>query len=97
MVSYREKTKRVLTPYLRPSNRLNIVPFNGKPVNGLKNINGSDYKIYFENPIKNALKLGEDVEIDILVKWVNGLPDTIITRYRINGGDWFVREFENIK
>ena len=78
-----------------PSNRLNIIAFNGKPVRGMKNINGSAYKTGFEHPIQKA---GSSVEVDIAIRWdSSGRATSITAQYRVGTGDWYGQSYLNVQ
>ena len=83
-----------------PTNRLNVVPGNGKPLtDGLPNLNQGAYK-RFENQVA---KLAEDPNntVDVRVQPhydpsnMTNRPDGFVASYRVNDGDWIEREFVN--
>jgi hypothetical protein len=83
-----------------PTNRLNVVPGNGKPLgDGLPNLNQGPYKT-FENQIaKLAADPHNTVEVRIRPQYDPGnltnRPDEFAVGYRVNGGKWMEREFTN--
>jgi len=83
-----------------PTNRLNVVPGNGKPLtDGLPNLNQGAYK-RFENQVAHlAGEPNNTVEVRVQPHYDAGnltnRPDGFAAAYRINGGDWIEREFVN--
>jgi hypothetical protein len=68
-----------------PTNRLNVVPGNGKPLSdGLPNLNQGPYKA-FENSIRPQYNASN----------LTTRPDEFNAAYRVNGGKWIEREFVN--
>lgn len=83
-----------------PTNRLNVVPGNGKPLtDGLPNLNQGAYK-RFENQVAHlAADPNDTVEVRVEPHYNAGnltnRPDGFTAAYRVNGGDWIEREFVN--
>jgi hypothetical protein len=83
-----------------PTNRLNVVAGNGKPLDdGLPNLNQGAYK-RFENQVAQlASDPHNTVEMRIQPQYSPGnlttRPDGFAAAYRVNGGDWIEREFVN--
>lgn len=82
-----------------PTNRLNVVPGNGKPIgDGLPNLNNGAYK-RFENRIARLVEDGHEVEVRIGAQYNPGntssRPDRFIAQYRVDGGDWVRHSFIN--
>jgi hypothetical protein len=83
-----------------PTNRLNVVPGNGKPLgDGLPNLNQGPYKA-FENQIaKLASDPHNTVELRIRPQYnasnLTSRPDEFNVAYRVNGSKWIEREFVN--
>jgi DNA/RNA non-specific endonuclease len=83
-----------------PTNRLNVVPANGKPLgDGLPNLNQGAYK-RFENQIaKLAADPHNAVDVRIMSRYDGGnlttRPDEFTVAYRVNDGRWIEREFVN--
>lgn len=76
-----------------PTNRLNVVPGNGKPIgDGVPNLNTGAFQ-QFENRIRDLNNSGRDVEIRVEPKYTDGnttsRPDTFDAYYREAGGVWF--------
>ncbi|MEG3175300.1 DNA/RNA non-specific endonuclease [Sphingomonas sp. RB3P16] len=82
------------------TNRLNVVPGNGKPIgDGLPNLNTGAYK-RFENTVADiAAQPGNRVEVKIRAEYgdsnATNRPDQIIGSYRVNGGKWREQSFVN--
>jgi hypothetical protein len=82
------------------TNRLNVVPGNGKPIgDGLPNLNQGAYK-KFENTVAGlAEKPGNKVEVRIEAKYgtdnATSRPDSFQASYRVNGGAWRTQTFVN--
>lgn len=82
-----------------PTNRLNVVPGNGKPIgDGLPNLNNGDYK-RFENELARLAEAGHEVDMRISPQYNPGntssRPDTFVAEYRVDGGDWIDQTFPN--
>jgi hypothetical protein len=83
-----------------PTNRLNVVPGNGKPLgDGLPNLNQGAYK-RFENQIaKLAADPHNAVDVRVMSRYDAGnlttRPDEFAVAYRVNDGRWIEREFVN--
>ena len=82
-----------------PTNRLNVVPGNGKPFGDEPNLNQGAYK-KFENQVRTlAADPANRVEIKVEPVYDPGnmttRPDQIIGSYRVNGGDWVIQQFSN--
>lgn len=82
-----------------PTNRLNVVPGNGKPIGDkLPNLNNGAYK-RFENTIADLRAKGSEVEIRVSAEYnpgnLSNRPDTFIAEYRVDGGRWVNQEFAN--
>jgi YD repeat-containing protein len=88
-----------------PVNRLNVVPGNGRAETlpdgtVLKNLNGSDYKVRFENRVA---EIGRATEKPVAVKIEPGYlpgnfgsrPDIISASYQLRSGKWVVVRFNN--
>lgn len=80
------------------TNRLNVVPGNGKPIgDGQPNLNQGAFK-RFEN---NVSKLAEknDVEVRVEARYdaanASSRPDEFVASYRVNGGRWRTQTFDN--
>jgi len=83
-----------------PTNRLNVVPGNGKPLtDGLPNLNQGAYKRFENQVAKLASDPNSAVDVRIQVDYNTGnmttRPDGFTASYRVNGGDWIEREFVN--
>lgn len=48
-----------------PINRLNVVPGNGKPINGVANLNQGAYSSQFESKVKALVASGKKVEVRV--------------------------------
>ncbi|MEP7041730.1 MAG: DNA/RNA non-specific endonuclease [Dokdonella sp.] len=82
-----------------PTNRLNVVPGNGKPIgDGLANLNNGAYK-RFENEIANLRAGGHEVEMRVSPQYnpgnVSSRPDRFVAEYRTDGGRWITHKFPN--
>ncbi|MEN4903294.1 DNA/RNA non-specific endonuclease [Luteimonas sp. TWI662] len=86
-----------------PTNRLNVVPGNGKPLpDGTKNLNTGAYGHQFEGQIR-ALKQ-ENPELDVQIRVepyydagnTTSRPDGFVAAYRQEGGKWVEFDFDNI-
>jgi DNA/RNA non-specific endonuclease len=83
-----------------PTNRLNVVPGNGKLLgDGLPNLNQGAYK-RFENQIaKLAADPHNAVDVRVMSQYDAGnlttRPDEFAVAYRVNDGRWVEREFVN--
>ncbi|WP_440222994.1 DNA/RNA non-specific endonuclease [Dokdonella sp. MW10] len=82
-----------------PTNRVNVVPGNGKPIgDGLPNLNNGAYK-RFENQIAGLLENGHDVDMQVTLTYNPGntttRPDAFVASYRVDGGDWIDHSFIN--
>ncbi|WP_394003489.1 DNA/RNA non-specific endonuclease [Luteimonas sp. WGS1318] len=82
-----------------PTNRLNVVPGNGKPIgDGLPNLNNGDYK-RFENQLARLAEAGHDVDMRVSPQYNPGntssRPDAFVAEYRVDGGDWIDQTFPN--
>ncbi len=82
-----------------PTNRLNVVPGNGKPIgDGLPNLNNGAYK-RFENTIAELREQGHAVEIRVSPEYnpgnLSSRPDNFVAEYRTDGGRWIEHEFPN--
>jgi hypothetical protein len=83
-----------------PTNRLNVVPGNGKPLtDGLPNLNQGAYKRFENQVAKLAADPHNMVEVRVRPEYNPGnltnRPDGFAAAYRVNGGDWIEREFVN--
>jgi hypothetical protein len=83
-----------------PTNRLNVVPGNGKPLSdGLPNLNQGAYKRFENQVAKLASDPNNTVDVRIGAEYNPGnattRPDGFTAAYRVNGGDWIEREFVN--
>lgn len=83
-------------------NRLTVVPGHGKRIAGSSepNLNGSAYKVQFENVVRNILDSTDQiVEVDIECVYNSGnhsnRPDVFRVRFRTDAGDWKVVSFPN--
>jgi hypothetical protein len=83
-------------------NELTVVPGNGKPVSGdpNPNLNGSAYKVEFENIVRSILDTtSQVVEIQVVSVYNSGnttsRPDVFEVRFRTDAGDWVARQFVN--
>lgn len=86
-----------------PTNRLNVVPGNGKPLpDGTKNLNTGAYGHQFEGQIRDLLRANPDMRVEMRVEPVynagntTNRPDAFIAAYRAEGGRWIEYEFDNI-
>jgi len=82
-----------------PTNRLNVVPGNGKPIgDGLPNLNNGEYK-RFENELARLAGEGHEVDMRVSPQYNPGntsnRPDTFVAEYRVDGGDWIDQTFPN--
>jgi hypothetical protein len=82
------------------TNRLNVVPGNGKPIgDGKPNLNQGDYKRFENTVAKLAENPKNNVEVKIQAKYdaANGSarPDSFEASYRVNGGAWRTQAFVN--
>ena len=83
-----------------PINRLNVVPGNGKPANGVANLNQGAYASKFESKVKALAAAGKKVEVRIEPIYRSGnnttRPDTIRTQYReVGTSRWTTNDFKN--
>lgn len=86
-----------------PTNRLNVVPGNGKPLaDGTKNLNTGAYGHQFEGQIRALKRENPDLEIQMRVEPsydagnTSNRPDSFIAAYRQEGGKWVEFDFDNI-
>ncbi len=82
-----------------PTNRLNVVPGNGVPANGLKNLNQGKYARW-ESRVKNlAQNPGNTVDVRVEPVYnranLTARPDAFKASYRVNGGGWVTEVFRN--
>jgi DNA/RNA non-specific endonuclease len=82
-----------------PTNKLNVVPGNGTPANGLANLNQGAYASW-ERQVKNLAKEpGNSVEVRVEPRYngsnTTSRPDAFVAKYRVNGGDWVNTIFRN--
>ncbi|WP_101927397.1 MULTISPECIES: DNA/RNA non-specific endonuclease [Luteimonas] len=82
-----------------PTNRLNVVPGNGKPIgDDLPNLNNGAYK-RFENQLARLAEAGHDVDMRVSPQYNPGntssRPDVFVAEYRVDGGDWIDQTFPN--
>jgi hypothetical protein len=82
-----------------PTNRLNVVPGNGKPIgDDLPNLNNGAYK-RFENELARLADQGHQVDMRVMPEYNPGntsnRPDRFVTEYRVDGGDWIDQTFIN--
>lgn len=82
-----------------PTNRLNVVPGNGTPANGLANLNQGAYASW-ERQVKNLAKEpGNSVEVRVEARYngsnTGSRPDAFVAKYRVNGGEWVNTIFRN--
>lgn len=82
-----------------PTNRVNVVSANGKPIgDGIPNLNNGAYKRY-ENEIANLRAAGHHVDMQVTVHYNPGnigqRPDSLVASYRVDGGDWIDHRFLN--
>lgn len=85
-----------------PTNRLNVVPGNGKPLpDGTKNLNTGAYAT-FERQIRQIKQANPDLKIEMRVEALydagntTSRPDAFVASYRAEGGKWIEYEFDNI-
>lgn len=82
------------------TNRLNVVPANGRPLDdGLPNLNQGAFK-RFENRVAGlAEQPGNRVEMRIRAEYdptnVSNRPDRLVGEYSVNGGNWISQPFVN--
>jgi DNA/RNA non-specific endonuclease len=82
------------------TNRLNVIPGNGRPIgDGQPNLNQGAYK-RFENRVATLAEQSDNnVEIRVTTQYdasnITNRPDDIIGAYRVNGGDWIEQSFVN--
>jgi hypothetical protein len=81
------------------TNRLNVVPGNGKPIGDNKpNLNQGPYK-RFENMLAELREAGNRVDARVEMQYNPGnqtnRPDNFVTHYRVNDGDWVQQSFIN--
>jgi DNA/RNA non-specific endonuclease len=82
------------------TNRLNVVPGNGRPIgDGLPNLNQGAFK-RFENRVADlAAQSGNRVEVRVRTEYdasnLTNRPDNIVGAYRVNGGRWIEQGFVN--
>jgi len=83
-------------------NELTVVPGNGKRISGDPdpNLNGSAYKVEFENIVRNILDTTDRVvEIQVASIYNSGntssRPDVFEVRFRTDAGDWRTARFIN--
>ncbi|MCJ2189066.1 DNA/RNA non-specific endonuclease [Novosphingobium beihaiensis] len=81
------------------TNRLNVVPGNGKPLgDGTANLNQGAFK-RFENTVADLAGDGRTVEVRITAQYdaanASNRPDSFRAQYRVEGGDWITRQFTN--
>jgi len=82
------------------TNRLNVVPGNGRPIgDGVANLNQGAYK-QFENTVARlAENPANRVEMRVETRYADGngstRPDEFIASYRVNGGKWRTQAFVN--
>ncbi|MET0328119.1 MAG: DNA/RNA non-specific endonuclease [Luteimonas sp.] len=86
-----------------PTNRLNVVPGNGKPLaDGTKNLNTGDYGHKFEGQIRELKRANPDLDMQIRVEPfydaanTTNRPDGFIAAYKQEGGKWVEFDFDNI-
>ena len=83
-----------------PTNPLNVVPGNGKPIgDGLANLNQGAYASLERTIRKMASSSAAPVEIRVTPQYTAGnlsrRPDTIVVEVRSGAQDWTVDEFLN--
>jgi hypothetical protein len=83
-------------------NELTVVPGNGKRIPGDPdpNLNGSAYKVQFENIVRNILDTSDKiVEVEVRSHYDSGnmtsRPDRFEVRFRTDAGDWRTVTFIN--
>lgn len=86
-----------------PTNRLNVVPGNGKPLaDGTRNLNTGAYGHQFEGQVRALKREHPDLKIEMRVEPQydagnhSNRPDEFIASYRAEGGKWIEYEFDNI-
>lgn len=82
------------------TNRLNVVPANGRPIgDGLPNLNQGAFKRFENRVAELAGQPGNTVEVRIRTEYdasnLSNRPDNIIGAYRVNGGRWIEQGFVN--
>lgn len=82
------------------TNRLNVVPGNGKPIgDGLPNLNQGAYSRFEDRIAQIAQQPGNRVEVRIEMNYDAGnasaRPDSFDAAYRVNGGRWIEQSFVN--
>lgn len=82
------------------TNRLNVVPGNGRPIgDGRPNLNQGDYKRFENTVARLAENPRNKVEVRINADYADGnasaRPDTFRAEYRVNGGAWRTQTFVN--
>jgi DNA/RNA non-specific endonuclease len=82
------------------TNRLNVVPGNGRPIgDGLPNLNQGAFKRFENRVAEVAGQSGNNVEVRIRTEYdasnLTNRPDNIIGAYRVNGGRWIEQGFVN--
>lgn len=76
-----------------PTNRLNVVPGNGKPIDDdLANLNQGEYAS-MERYVRDSLRAGDDVEISILPRYVDDSPRPAELKVDV----WVSGELESFK
>ena len=83
-----------------PINRLNVVPGNGKPANGVANLNQGAYASKFESKVKALSAAGKKLEVRIEPVYRSGnnttRPDPFRTQYReVGTSRWTTNDFKN--
>lgn len=86
-----------------PTNRLNVVPGNGKPLaDGTRNLNTGDYGHRFEGQIRALKRDHPDLDMQIRIEPfydagnTSNRPDSFLAAYRQEGGKWVEFDFDNI-
>ncbi len=82
------------------TNRLNVVPGNGRPIgDGLPNLNQGAFKRFENRVAELAGQPGNTVEVRIRTEYdaanISNRPDNIVGAYRVNGGRWIEQGFVN--
>ena len=82
-----------------PTNRLNVVPGNGKPIgDGVPNLNNGAYK-QFENNLATLRAEGKAVDMRVHAQYNPGntsaRPDAFVAEYRVDGSRWVTQKFIN--
>lgn len=82
------------------TNRLNVVPGNGRPIgDGKPNLNQGDYKRFENTVAKLAENPGNTVDVRIQAQYkgtnAGSRPDSFQAQYRVNGGVWRTQTFVN--